>query len=550
MKRTRTGSRSSRGRWIALALVVALGAAGYWAWSEREAGRSAPVYRTAQVARGPISASVSASGTLNPVVAVPVGSQVSGQVKEVLVDFNDEVRKGQLVARIDPETFEYRVRQSQADVEAARAQVLTAQANVSAARAAVSRAQSVLAEAERDLGRKQALVERGFISPAELDRAKAAVTSTTEDLRGARAQIEVAQAQTRSAESVVKQREAQLAQARVDLERTAIRAPVDGIVIKKSIERGQTVAASLQAPELFVIARSLREMQVETSVDEAEIGKVKAGQRATFTVDSFPGRNFAGEVLQVRKAAQTVQNVVTYTVVVSAANTDLALVPGMTANVRIVTEQRENVLKVPNAALRFRPPDFQEPQPGRAAREGAIGALAGGVSRLVAAAHAQGQPPAQGQGGGALAQFRARLERDLSLTDAQKQQVDAIFAAMREKFAAIREAPEGERAALRERNRAELRERIAEILNPGQRARYLEIVAEISGRQPSRGRVFVLDETGKPRPVQVRTGLSDGSFTEVSGEGIKEGDTVVIGLVSATGASAPPPRQSAPRLPF
>ena len=532
MKQTKPGAGSSRRRWIALAIVAALAAGGYYAWTARVAKRDAPVYRTAQVVRGPISASVSASGTLNPVVAVPVGSQVSGQVKEVLVDFNAQVRKGQLIARIDPENFEYRVRQSQADVDAARAQVLSAQANVSASHAAVSRAISNLAEAERDLGRKQLLVDRGFISPAEIDRAKAAITSASEDLKAARAQLEVSQAQTRSAESVVKQREAQLAQARVDLERTAIRAPVDGIVIKRSIELGQTVAASLQAPELFIIARSLREMQVETSVDEAEIGKIKPSQHATFTVDSFPGRNFTGDVLQVRKAAQTVQNVVTYTVVISAANADLALVPGMTANVRIVTDQRDNVLKVPNAALRFRPPDFQEPpqgQPGQPQGQ-------------------QGQP--QGQQGGALAQFRARLERDLALSDAQKQQVDAIFASMREKFVAVRAAPEAERARLAERNRVELRERVSEILTPEQRTRYREIVAEASGRQSARGRVFVLDETGRPKPVQVRTGLSDGSFTEVSGEGLKEGDTVVIGIGGPTGGATRTTQPSAPRLPF
>ena len=173
---------------------------------------------------------------------------------------------------------------------------------------------------------------------------------------------------------MVAQREAQLLQARADLERTAIRAPVDGIVIKRSIDAGQTVAASLQAPELFVIARNLRDMQVDTSIDEAEIGKIRLGQRATFTVDSYPGRSFSGEVKQVRKAALTVQNVVTYTVVVATANPDLALIPGMTANVRLVTDARDSVLRVPNAALRFRPPDWQEPAPGTPGSGGAGGA--------------------------------------------------------------------------------------------------------------------------------------------------------------------------------
>ncbi len=569
MKPNRTGSGSSRRRWIALAAIVVLAGAAYYGWNERAGRQAAPVYRGAQVVRGPISASVSASGTLNPVVVVPVGSQVSGQVKEVLVDFNAEVRKGQLIARIDPETFEYRVRQSQADVEAARAQVLTAQANVSAARAAVSRALVNLSEAERDVARKQFLVDRGFISPAEIDRAKSSVNANVEDHKAARAQLEVTQAQTRSAESIVKQREAQLAQARIDLERTAIRAPDDGIVIKKSVEPGQTVAASLQAPELFIIARNLRDMQVDTSVDEAEIGKIRAGQRGSFTVDSFPGRSFSGEVVQVRKAAQTVQNVVTYTVVVSAANADLSLVPGMTANVRIVTDQRDNVLKVPNAALRFRPANFQETQPvssqaapatgitgatsptGPTGATGATAARPGTTASAVGGAASANGATAGGPGA-ALRQFRERLERELALNEAQRQQLDAIYAGMREKFIAVRQAPEAERARLSERNRAELRERISEILTPEQRVRYLEIVAEAGSRQSARGRVFVLDESGKPRAVQVRTGLTDGSFTEVSAESIREGDTVVIGTGGASGASgaARPAQPSTPRLPF
>ncbi|MEN9316785.1 MAG: hypothetical protein RIS35_3178 [Pseudomonadota bacterium] len=525
-----------RHRWKFAGLAIVAAVAGGLAWQQHTGRKSNVEFRSALVARGPITASVSASGTLNPVTSVLVGSQVSGQLKEVLADFNAEVRKGQLIARIDPETFEYRVRQSQADVDAARAQVLTAQANVAAARAAVSRAEVNLAEARRDRDRKQMLVERNFISAADLEKARAVHDSAQEDLRSVRAQVEVALAQANSAAANVKQREAQLAQARVDLERTAIRAPVDGVVIKRSVDAGQTVAASLQAPELFIIAQSLRDMQVDTSVDEAEIGKVKPGLRATFTVDAFPGRSFSGEVRQVRKAAQTVQNVVTYTVVVSAQNPDLALVPGMTANVRIVTDTRDAVLRVPNAALRFRPPNFQEPQ-------------AEAAQAATAPAQAAAPPPqAAGDQG---AQIRERLGRDLALDDTQKQQLEAIFAGMRDKFIAARSAPESERAKLRDRNRAELRDKINEILTQEQRVRYAAIVAEQSGRQSGRGRVFVLDAQGMPAPVQVRTGLNDGSFTEVSAEGLKEGDKVLIGTVAPTGQAATRPASpSGPRLPF
>jgi HlyD family secretion protein len=539
----RTTLRAGGGkRWLALVVVAALAAAGYYGWKQHEQSKAAVEYRSALVVRGAITASVSASGTLNPVTSVQVGSQVSGQLKEVLVDYNTEVREGQVIARIDPETFEYRVRQSQADVDAARAQVLTAQANVSAARAAVSRAEVNLAENKRDLDRKQQLVERSFISSAELEKARATYNAGVEDLRSARAQQQVAEAQARSAQAAVKQREAQLSQSRVDLERTTIRAPVDGIVIKRSVDAGQTVAASLQAPELFIIARNLRDMQVDTSVDEAEIGKIRPGQRASFTVDSFPGRHFTGEVVQVRKAAVTVQNVVTYTVVVSAENPDLSLIPGMTANVRITTDTRDSVLKVPNAALRFRPPDFQEPAAAgsTAPTAAAPGASPGGTGGTGGAAG----------GSNALRQLRDRLERELSMTEAQRQQLDAIFAGMREKFAAVRAAPEADRARLSERNRAEIRERITEILSPEQRKRYGELIAESANRPSSQGRVFVLDAQGLPAAVTVRTGLTDGSFTEVRSDLLKEGDKVLIGTGGPAGQSARPSAPAGPRMPF
>lgn len=532
MQATPSPSFLRRFRWPIAGVAVAAAIGGWFAWQQYQ-GRAGKVeFRTAKAVQGPITATVSASGTLNPVTSVLVGSQVSGQLKEVLADYNAEVRKGQLIARIDPETFEYRVRQSQADVDAARAQVLTAQANVAAARAAVSRAEVNLAEARRDRDRKQLLVERNFISAADLEKARAVHDASQEDLRSARAQVDVASAQANSAQANVKQREAQLAQARVDLERTAIRAPVDGIVIKRSVDAGQTVAASLQAPELFVIAQSLRDMQVDTSVDEAEIGRVRLGLKASFTVDAFPGRSFSGEVRQVRKAAQTVQNVVTYTVVVSANNPDLVLIPGMTANVRIVTETRESALKVPNAALRFRPPNFQESPPAEGAG---------------APAQQQAQPAAAGDQG---AQIRERLGRELALSEAQKQQLEAIFAGMRDKFVAARSAPEGERARLRERNRAELREKITEILTPEQRTKYAAIVAEQGGRSSGRGRVFVLDDKGLPQAVEVRTGLTDGSFTEVVSDRLKDGDAVLIGTITAQGAPARPATSSGPRLPF
>ena len=340
-------------RWVALgaAAVLATGAAAWW-W--QRGGEGAATYRTAPLERGSLQAAVASSGTVNPVSQVSVGSQVSGQIKEMHADFNTEVKQGQLIARIDPESFEYKVRQSTADLESARASVLNAQANVAAVMAGVSKARLEADNAQRDAARRQDLLAREFISQADYDNARNTAATLAESLKVVQAQADVARAQAVAAQAVVRQREAALAQAKVDLERTEIRSPVDGVVIKRSVDVGQTVAASLQAPELFIIARNLSDMQVDASIDEADISRVRADQPVTFTIDAFPGRSFEGRVRQIRKAAVASQNVVTYTVVIGFANPDSMLLPGMTANVRIVTDTRDAVLKVPNAALRVR----------------------------------------------------------------------------------------------------------------------------------------------------------------------------------------------------
>jgi HlyD family secretion protein len=418
------------------------------------------------------------------------------------------VKAGQLIARIDPETFQYRVRQNEADLEAARA--------------AAGRAQVSLANAQRDLARTRELVAREFVSSADLDRAQS--------------QFDLAKAELTSAQAVIAQRSAQLASARVDLGRTEIRAPVDGVVIKRSVDVGQTVAASLQAPELFVIARDLRDMQVETSIDEADVGRIRVGQRATFTVDAFPGRTFGGEVRQVRKSAQTVQNVVTYTVLVSAANADGQLMPGMTANVRIVTDTRDSVLKVANAALRFRPPGES--------------AAADGKANEKANDRTAEKAAAPSGGGGQLQQLRDRLVAELKLDAAQQARVQQVFDQARGRFMGLRDLPEEARAKAAATVRAEIRAAVEEILRPEQKARYAEIVAETSGRggTAARGRVWVLAE-GRPRAVDVRTGLTDGAATEVSGAGIDEGVEVIVG-VQAPPTPAPAAKALAPRMMF
>jgi HlyD family secretion protein len=379
-----SGEPSRRIRWPRLAVIVvavlALAAAGRLLYAP---SAGVALYRVARVERGPLTATVSATGTLNAVVTVQVGSQSSGQIRELHADFNAIVKKGQLIARIDPAPFQAAVDQARADVdnalaarrteeaavEKARAEVENAKAAVAVARANTAKAQVAVVDARRDLGRKSDLLKAELIAQADKDTAQTVFDSAQAQreangaqekaaesmVRSAAAAERVAEAQLQAARATLRQKEAALAQARFNLDRTAITAPVDGVIVSRNVDVGQTVAASLQAPVLFTIAQDLTRMQVDTNVDEADVGRVRIAQAASFTVDSFPTRVFTGEVNQIRKAPQTLQNVVTYDVVVLVRNPEQTLLPGMTANVKIVTETREAVLKVPNAALRFRP---------------------------------------------------------------------------------------------------------------------------------------------------------------------------------------------------
>ena len=469
-------------------LALALAGGGAWWWQSKSEA-SAQTYRTAKIERGSLQASVSASGAVNPVTQVSVGTQVSGQIKELYVDFNSEVKAGQLIAQIDPETFEFRVRQAMADVDAARAQVLTAQANVLASNAAISRAQVDVQEAQRDFERKKDLAEKQFIAQIEADRARALVNTSGESLKSTQAQLAVTNAQVKSAQANVAQREAALAQARVDLQRTKITSPVNGIVIKRAIEKGQTVAASLQSPELFVIAQNLSDMQVDASIDEADVSRIRTGQRATFTVDAFPGQTFEGEVRQVRKAAQNVANVVTYVAVVGFTNAGGRLLPGMTANVRVVTESRESVLKIPNSALRVRIAGVEPAAAGASAPASApSSAPKTGRSGFSLFSEAVAQPAG---GGGGFAAQRERLIAELQLTAEQQGKLDAIQAELRPKFMAMRDMDEAGRQVAREKITAEMRSKISAMLTIDQRKKYQDLIANAptpgGGTRPAAG---------------------------------------------------------------
>ncbi len=298
-------------------------------------------YISETVTRGEVLRKVSASGKIRALNTIKVGTEVSGQVTKVYVDFNSPVKAGQVLAEIDSTRVRARVQQSEAQVALARAGLQQTVANV-------ARARSELEIQERDFARQRALAERGFVSKAGLDIAQSKLNS-------ARNALQVALAQTQSGNAQISQGTAELSSARLDLNRTVIVAPASGVIINKLVEPGTTVAASFQTPNLFEIAADTTKMQVEASVDEADIGQIIEGQDVTFTVDSYPNDIFRAKVRQVRKAPVETQNVVSYLVIIDVDNKDGKLLPGMTANVEIITGAKANVLRVPTNALRFRP---------------------------------------------------------------------------------------------------------------------------------------------------------------------------------------------------
>jgi HlyD family secretion protein len=345
----------SRQRWLLTVSLLVIAAVALFFWQPWQKSDATPQYRLGKIERGALSAAVSASGTLSALVTVQVGSQVSGLIKEIRADFNSPVKRDQVIARLDPETFESRVIQAEADLKAADSATEVARGTLSVRQAEVNKARIALDEALRNLERKRSLIAQGFLSAAELDTAQSAADTAREQLQLAQANAGVANAQVANAQALAGQRRAALNQARIELERTVIRSPVDGVVISRNVDVGQTVAASFQAPVLFSIARDLRQMEVNVAVDEADVGRVQTGQKMRFSVDAFPGERFMAKVTQIRKAPQTSSNVVTYSVMATLDNPDLKLLPGMTASARILTEERKDVLILPNEALRFRP---------------------------------------------------------------------------------------------------------------------------------------------------------------------------------------------------
>jgi HlyD family secretion protein len=409
---------------ILLAVVAVAAALAIWRW---QAGDSKPKlqFETSKVEQGKIIAKVTASGTLSAIVTVQVGSQVSGRIAALYADFNSPVKKGQLIAKIDPPLF-------QASVDQSRANLAAAQGNL-----AKAKVQAV--DARRQYQRQKELAARQLNAQADLDTAQA--------------NADAADAQVTASEGVVAQTRAALQSAEVNLAYTNILSPTSGTVISRNVDVGQTVAASLQAPTIFVIAEDLAKMQVDTSVSEADVGRLKSGMSASFTVDAYPGEIFRGQVRQIRNAPQTVQNVVTYDAVIDVDNSELKLKPGMTANVTFVYAEKDDVLKVPNSALRFRPPASLLGD----AKGGGTGGRPGGT----------GATGATGGGTGG-----------------------------------------GQR--------------------PG-------IAAGRPGEASDRRTVWTLNDD-KPESKKIKTGISDGSFTEIKEGDVKAGDLVIT---DALGAGSP-----------
>ena len=531
-----------------LLLLAGLGAGLFWygapvaaalnlPWPGGAAEAGGPRPRTAAVDRGAITAAVSATGTVNPLVTVSVGSQLSGQIRELLADFNTRVVAGQPVARLDTAQLEARRAAAAADLRAAEVAVLVAEAGaekaaadaaqaeaqVLSAEAGITGAEAALRDAEYESRRTEELRRGGHGAVRDAVRAAFTTDKARADVANARATVSqmranglaaaasarTARAQVEAARATEAQRAAQLRQVEVDLGFATIRSPIDGIVVSRNVDLGQTVAASFQAPVLFSIAANLEEMEVWATVDEADIGRIRPGQEVPFSVAAYPGETLAGRVKEIRLAAQTVSNVVTYTVVVTVPNAGGRLLPGMTATLRIVTEHRADALRVPNAALRWRPRGA-----GGEAAEGRGGPGGG----------------APGGGGGLIEQVLRELP---DLSPAQRGEIEAAQAEMRERAASLPRNPEGRQGQM-QAARQRLISRVNAALSPEQRAR----LSELRGNRGTGGTVWVSDNGAAPRAVPVRIGVSDGSVTEIVSGDLAPGQAVVVGLERQGGGGA------------
>ena len=493
---------------VALVLVVVVGGGyGYTVYRDNPT-QSEIEFTFGTVAMGDIESVVIATGAIEPLNTYVVGSELSGQISDIFVDFNDRVDAGEILARIDPRTLEARVTQQEADVEVAHA-------NIKSRTAEHNRANANLRQAEREIARVESLKRDGHVSDADVERALT-------DLENAESAVSIAAASLSNAHAALTQRQAQLSQGKLDLERTIIRSPTAGTVINRNIEVGQTVAASFSAPELFVIADDLSNMTVEATIDEADIGNITVGMNCRFAVDAYPDKEFAGRVQQIRKQPTVAQNVVTYKVIVSARNDDLTLMPGMTANVEIVLGKREGVLTIPNGATRYVSKDAEPPAGGSGAPSGAAsGGRSGG-------GFAGGGGAGGGRGGGNPMEA---MKTELQLSDTQVTQIQEVYSGMMRQMQSMFPGGGGgqvDREQIREnvqRLRTAANKTIEGYLTPEQIVKFREMMSGTSRSQ--RATVYLLNAEGKEIGKAIRIGLSDDTSTEVI-EGLEEGEQVIV----------------------
>jgi len=537
---------------VSFALLLLAGIAFVAVRQPGDVADATPAYRTEPATRGAITASVSATGTVTPTTIVIVGSQLSGQVVEILADYNTPVKAGQVLARLNTDTLKARRDAARADLaqmvatrrlneaqgEKAVSEIARAEAQQRDLRAQLQRADVMLADAQTTFERQSSLKERGITSDVTLQNAttqrasqnaarrsvEAQIASSEAQIASLKADARIVEAQKASSEAQIAKAEAQVRQIEVDLANSEIRSPVDGVVIQRNIELGATVAASLSAPTLFLVAQDLRVIDVYVNLDEADVGRVKPGNEVEFTVSAHPGRVFRGQVKLVRLGSQNVQNVVIYTTIVSVQNEDLTLLPGMTANLRLFTERKTDVLRVSNAALRWVPPGTpRSPAPGG---EGAASPRGGEDGEASAA---QRNP----------AQLLETLTRELALTPKQVSEAQALTTAMREAVTKAGEDPAARREIAR-KQRMDFARKLEAMLTPEQQEKYRAFRASQQQRGAGRNaaqasaqgvpaRIFVLDEAGKPRALTLRIGATDGTLSEVLSGEIKPGDGVITG---------------------
>ncbi|ABG41288.1 efflux transporter, RND family, MFP subunit [Paraglaciecola sp. T6c] len=478
--------RLVKGLVIAVVALVAV-----WWFTEPSQSDERIVYHTQPLSLGDIESTVNSSGTISPVVTVLVGSELSGLISQLNADFNDEVSSGQVIARIDDRTILSRLRQSEADLASSKA-------SLTQLKAALKKAQTEATLAQREFNRTKELKDKNLVSASELD-----ISETNNAL--AKVAIETAQAAILVGEAQVEQSQSNLEQTKLDLDRTYIRSPVDGVVIDRQVDTGQTVSASLSAPTLFSIAQDLVKMQIEADVDEADIGRIAKDQKVNFTVDAFPERKFAGVVSQVRKAATVTNNVVTYKVIISVENEQLLLLPGMTANVDVILGERKNVLRVPNSALRFTP---------------------------------EGTTSNTDSGKGGAGDSVAQLAQQLGLNDSQQAQVATVMENMRDAMQAARKSsprggPGGSPNDAIKKIRSKMNIELQSILTPDQMAQFkaqgqtrnAQRKAGDGDLQP--GTVWVLRD-GEPSKVNVGIGIADLEYSEIRARDLQAGDEVIV----------------------